>query len=152
MPPAITQECCEQYWKSPGGNTPQNSSCTTTYHPSQKLSKLDKLDMRDTAGEVRTYSCGPLHTNEQRQNDQLEPIYNSSVLIQDIALKTSRKQWTIETGGERVSGRSVLAAWHDDDEIDNIVVQRSEHQKNCYHKVHTKRTVTPNCSQKELST
>ena len=25
---------------SPGGNTPQNSSCTATYHPSRKLSKL----------------------------------------------------------------------------------------------------------------
>ena len=27
-----------------------------TYHPSQKLSKLDKPDIRDTAGEVRTNS------------------------------------------------------------------------------------------------
>ena len=31
----------EQYWTSPA-----------TYHPSQKLSKLDGPDMRDTAGEV----------------------------------------------------------------------------------------------------
>ena len=30
---AITQECCKQYWTSPGGSTPQNSSCTATYHP-----------------------------------------------------------------------------------------------------------------------
>ena len=30
------------------------SSCTATYHPSQKLFKLDEPDMRDTAGEVRT--------------------------------------------------------------------------------------------------
>ena len=35
---------------------PQNSSCTATYHPSGKLSKLDEPDMRDTAGEVRTNS------------------------------------------------------------------------------------------------
>ena len=35
---ANSQECCEQYWTSPGGNTPQSSSCTDTYHPSQKLS------------------------------------------------------------------------------------------------------------------
>ena len=48
--------------------------------------------------------------DEQRQDDQLEPIYNSSVPIQDIALKTSREQWVIETGGERGSGRSVQAA------------------------------------------
>ena len=53
--------------------------------------------------------------DEQRQDDQLEPIYNSSVLIQDIALKTSREQWTIEKGGERGSGRSMLAVRHDDD-------------------------------------
>ena len=36
--------------------------------------------------------------------------------MQDIALKTSREQWTIEKGGKRVSGRSVLAARHDDDD------------------------------------
>ena len=53
--------------------------------------------------------------DEQRQDNQLEPIYNSSVPIQDIALKTSREQWIIEMGGERGSGRSMLAARHDDD-------------------------------------
>ena len=42
--------------KSPGGNIPQSSSCTATCYPSQKLSKLDKPDMRDTAGEVGTSS------------------------------------------------------------------------------------------------
>ena len=51
---------------------------------------LDEPDMQDTGGEVRMnsqaiYSCGPLHMDEQRQDDQLEPIYNSSVPIQDIA-------------------------------------------------------------------
>ena len=51
---ATTQECCEQYWKSPGGNTPQRSRYTATYHPSRKLTKLDEPDMRDTAGEVGT--------------------------------------------------------------------------------------------------
>ena len=54
--------------------------------------------------------------DEQRQNDQLEPIYSCSVLIQDIALKTSQEQWTIETGGERGSGRSLLATRRDDDD------------------------------------
>ena len=33
---ATIQECCEQYWTSPGGNTPQSSSCTATYHPFTK--------------------------------------------------------------------------------------------------------------------
>ena len=53
--------------------------------------------------------------DEQKQDDLLEPINNSSVPIQDIACKTSREQWTIETGGERGSGRSELAMRHDDD-------------------------------------
>ena len=48
--------------------------------------------------------------DEQRRDDQLEPIYNSSVPIQDVALKTYREQWMIETGGGRGSGRCVLAA------------------------------------------
>ena len=47
---------CEQYWTSPGGNTPQNSSYTATNNPSRKLCKLDEPDTRDTAGEVRTSS------------------------------------------------------------------------------------------------
>ena len=41
----------------------------------------------------------------------------SSVPIQDVALKTSRKQWTIGTNGERGPGRPVLAAQHDDDDV-----------------------------------
>ena len=53
---ATTQECCEQYWTGPGGSTPQNSNCTATYLPSRKLSKLDKPDMQDTAGDVGTSS------------------------------------------------------------------------------------------------
>ena len=39
---AITQECRELYWISPGDNTQQNSSCTATYQPSRKLFKLDE--------------------------------------------------------------------------------------------------------------
>ena len=54
--------------------------------------------------------------DEQRQDSQLEPIYNSFVPIQDIALKTSREQWRSKTGGERVSGRFVMTARHNDDD------------------------------------
>ena len=39
--------------------------------------------------------------DEQRQDNQLESTYNSSVLIQNVVLKTYREQWTIEKGGER---------------------------------------------------
>ena len=44
--------------------------------------------MRDTAGKVRDVLCGSLHMDPQRKDDQLEPIYNSSVPIQDVAWKT----------------------------------------------------------------
>ena len=54
--------------------------------------------------------------DEERQDGQLEPIYSSSVLIEDIALKTYWEQWTIETCGERGSGICVLAVRHDDDD------------------------------------
>ena len=47
-------ECCEQYWTSPGGNTPQGTNYTATCLPSRKLSKLNEPDMQDTAGEVGT--------------------------------------------------------------------------------------------------
>ena len=76
---------------SPRDNTQENYSDAATYHPSQKLPKLDEEDMQDTVGEVKSnsvgevrtiYSCGPLHMDEQRQDDQVEPIYNSSVPIQ----------------------------------------------------------------------
>ena len=54
--------------------------------------------------------------DEQRQDDQLEPTHSSSVPIQDVVLKTCRKQWTIEKGGEKGSGISVLMVRHDDDD------------------------------------
>ena len=38
--------------------------------------------------------------DEQRHDDQPEPIYNSSVLIQHISLKISGEQWTIEAGSD----------------------------------------------------
>ena len=37
---AITKEFCEQYWTSPGGNTLQNCSCTSTYHSITKTIKV----------------------------------------------------------------------------------------------------------------
>ena len=61
--------------------------------------------------------------DDQRLDDQLEPIYNSPVLIQDVAWKTSRERWTIEMGGERGPGRCVLAARHNDDDDDDILPQ-----------------------------
>ena len=64
------------------------------------------------------YSRGSLHMAEQRQDNQLEPTYSSSVPILDVVLKTCRKQWTIGRVGERGSGISVLIARLDDDDDD----------------------------------
>ena len=56
--------------------------------------------------------------DEQRQDDQLEPTYNSSASIQDVALKTYWGRWTIEKGDKRGSGRSALVVRHvDDDDV-----------------------------------
>ena len=55
--------------------------------------------------------------DEQRQDDQLEPTYSSSVPIRDVAGENCRKQWMIEKGGEKGSGISVLIAQHDVDDI-----------------------------------
>ena len=57
------------------------------------------------------YSCGPFH-----MDDQLEPTYSSSMPIQDVVLKTCRKQWTIEKGGEKGPEISVPMVRYDDDE------------------------------------
>ena len=54
--------------------------------------------------------------DKQSLDDQPEPIYNSSVPIEDITWKTFRLRWTIETGRERESGISVQVARHDDDD------------------------------------
>ena len=88
--------------------------------------KLDEPDMRDTAGEVETrsevkYSSEALYMGEQRQDDQLEPTYSSSVPILDVAVRTCQKQWTIGRGGERGSGISVLMVRHDDDDDDENI-------------------------------
>ena len=61
------------------------------------------------------YSYGPPHMAKQKQKDQLEHTYSSYVRIRDVALKTCQRRWMIGRSGERGSGISVLAAWHDDD-------------------------------------
>ena len=53
---AITQECCEKFWRSPGGNIQESPNSMATYLPSRKLSKSDETDMQDTAGEAGTSS------------------------------------------------------------------------------------------------
>ena len=56
---------------------------------------------------------------EQKQDNQLEHTYSSSVRIRDEALKTCQRRWTIGRSSERGPGISVLAARHDDDDDDD---------------------------------
>ena len=62
------------------------------------------------------YSYGPPDMVEQKQDGQLEHTYSSYVRIQDVALKTSQKRWTIGRSGEMWLAISVLVARHDDDD------------------------------------
>ena len=57
--------------------------------------------------------------DEQRLDDLLESIYNSSVPIQDVAWKIYQELWTIEMGGERGSEKSIQAAQHENDNDDD---------------------------------
>ena len=81
---------------------------------------------------------------EQKQDDQLEPIYNNSVPIQDVASKTYRERWTIETSGESRPERSVLEVQHDDDDDDiyiyiySISTISSSRQNQIHKQTHTK--------------
>ena len=59
--------------------------------------------------------------DDQRQDNLLEPIYSSSVSIQNVALKTYLEWWTIETGGERGLGRLLLVVRYDGDGVKKIV-------------------------------
>ena len=62
---------------NPGSNNPQNSNCTATYLPPQKLSKQDQQDILDTAREVRmnlhvTFSNGLKNIDTPMLTDQQE--------------------------------------------------------------------------------
>ena len=70
------------------------------------------------------YSYGPSHMAEQKQDNQLKHTYSSSVRIRCVALKTCLRWWTIRRSGERGSGISVLAAWHDNDDDDGDLLSR----------------------------
>ena len=64
------------------------------------------------------------------QDDQLETTYSNSVPIRDADLRTCRKQWTIEKGGERGSGISLPMARHDDNDI-YIYIYREREREMC---------------------
>ena len=53
--------------------------------------------------------------DEQRQDDHVEPIYNWSMRIKDVGLKTYWERWTIGTGGDenvrKIRADSVKWRW-----------------------------------------
>ena len=55
----------------------------------------------------------------EKARRELHKNASSSVSIRDVALRTSRKQWTIGRCGERGSEISMLIARHDDDDDDD---------------------------------
>ena len=65
--------------------------------------------------DVLLWTVPPTHTDEQGLGNQLEAIYNSTVLVQYVAWKTYRVRWTIGTSIRRGLGNSVLAVRHNDD-------------------------------------
>ena len=86
-----------------------------------RITKTIQVKRTRHAGKARTsssvmYSYGPLHMAKQKQDDQIKHTSSSYVRIRDVALKTCWKRWMIGRSGERESGISVLAAWHDDDD------------------------------------
>ena len=124
---ATTQECCERYWKSPGGSTPQRSSCTATYHPSRKLSKLDEADMqghcwRSKDGFVEDELQWTTSHGRVKAGRSARTRYCSSVPIRDVALKTCQKQWM---SGEKGSGRSIVMVQHNDNDDDRYSIFES---------------------------
>ena len=111
-----SQECCNQYWTTPGGRTPQSSNCQAIYYPSQKLFQVRRTrhaghwwrSRDELISNVLLWTPLPGRVKAGR----LARTY-SSVQIQDVALKTYPKRWTMEGDGERGPGRSVPMAWHD---------------------------------------
>ena len=53
---------------------------------------------------------------EQKQRDQLQPTYSSSVRIPDVTKRTCQKQLTIGRSGERRSRISMQGARQDNDD------------------------------------
>ena len=66
------------------------------------------------------YSCGPFHMDKLGLGNQLEPIYNCSVLIQDVAWKTFLEWSMIDRWWERV--REIYASGEFLIEIVSILV------------------------------
>ena len=112
----------------PGGNTPQSTSSTATYHLSRKLSKLDEPDMQDTAGEVVTRSCDVLLWTQAHGRAKAERPAQTYIqqLCEDTGCsleglpeaKNNKERWRERVTYICADGTTIW--WDDDDEIYTI--------------------------------
>ena len=105
---------------SPGGSTPKRSSCTATYHPSWKLSKLDEPAGHYWRSRDELVSDVLLWTPSQGRAKAGDP---ARTYIQQLCADTGCSPADLpEAMSDRQGWRervriSVLIAGHDDDEI-----------------------------------
>ena len=118
---ATTQECYEQYWTSPGGNTPQSTSCTATYLPSRKFSKLMKhtcMTLLEKQGRAHNwYSPMDLLIWPSKSRTTSANLHRAAPWGYGV-YQTYQKRWTMGRSGVRGSGISVQVAGYDDDDDD----------------------------------
>ena len=86
-----TQERCKQYWKVLELPTKQQlyghlPPITKTIQVRRSGHGVHCYRSRDEL--ISEILLRPLHMDEQKQDDQLEAIYNGSLPIQDVVLKT----------------------------------------------------------------
>ena len=90
-------------WTSPGGNTPQSSSCTATYLPSRKLSKTNQ-------------TCRTLLEKQRRAHKWCSPMdlltWPSKSRSTSSNLHTAAL-WGYEMGGVAREGQGYPCWWHD---------------------------------------
>ena len=111
----MTQECCEQSWTSPGGNTPTRHQTVRppvrrTRHVGHCWRSRDEL-----ISDVLLWT--PTHGRAKAERPAR--TYIQHVRIRDVVQKTCLRRWTIRESGERGSGISVLPARQDDDDDDD---------------------------------
>ena len=130
---AITQECCEQYWTSPGGKTPTRYQLYGHQPPIAKTIQVRRTKHAERCCRSRDELISDVFrwapTYGRARTGRPARTYSSYVRIRDVSLKTCQRRWTIGRSGERWSGISVLASRHDDDDDIYIYIYLIEHYR-----------------------
>ena len=98
----------EQYWTSPGSNTPQGTNNTVTYHLSRKTIQARRTrhaghcwrSKDELISDVILWipALWPIKSRTTSSNIH---TYSSYVMIWDVTLKTCQRRWMIGRCGER---------------------------------------------------